>query len=373
MPNLPQTTKNRSATQVPSNPSSQLFSDKHIIQLLDQALLEGNEASYVQAFTALWDRAYAYASQQVHDPDEAQDLVQEAMLAVYRTTQNHRLTGSQIVGLVYAKLQGWQGVPGLINKHQAQYYQRLRMEQSLHSKPTRDGVVNEFSAAVSLPLRSQFRPISSPEQTQRRAIEAKIQSWRQKLTGVRNKAEYETLQAMLTYVEAALQHHDGSAATFKVVIGRFKRRWRIPPPVMAWFRLELGLKQEAALCKRLLRIYDLYLASGLKKTDLKRQRLADVIVALETEAKWLWYDPLDQQTLRALCRWLQEHLDQTDQDSIRLPSLLIQEETQLVLDQPLSRFLQEKLQLRQNTVRKRVDRVMDLLSTWGLMEDIKDE
>lgn len=362
--------------------SPQARTETAIAQHLDDALKRNDSGAFSEGFAALWEWTYHTALSCILDQEAAQDLAQEAIIEVYRVAQNRQLTGLQMIGLIQAKLRGWQGVPGLITKYRAENAGRRRMEISI-SEPV-GSLIEDRGLTIGDVLASPTPPpevaVERAEERQKRTeahlakVDTKIAEWKGRIPRVKNMAERETLQAILEYVETRRAGVAGDAETvFKVIVGTFKRRWSISPVVRDWFKAELNLKQDAAVRDRLLRVLDLLRRYGLDKPSAKAGEMEQAITALREEARWLWYEPTDQKTVQVLCHWFQLTLDSAKGDTVTLPALLVREQSQFMLDKGLSKYLQAKLGLRQNTVRKRVDRVLGILTDWGLVEVIKDE
>ena len=333
-----------------------------IAQHLDEALTQHDEQAFADGINRLWHWVYRLALAQIADDDEAQDLAQEVIIAVYQVAQRQVLSGEQIVGLARSKLAGWRRVPGLITKYQAEEAQRRRLKVSLAESADR--------AATSV-LDTEQQPI---DLAYRKDIETHLACWRGSLAQVKPQSERETLQVLLIYVEQ--RWTDWLTRTeypFTVSLGTFKRRWRVAPKALDWLKTRLKLKRDGAVRDRLLRVIDLLRLHGLDKPTLVKEDLRQAIDALHQEARWLWHVPIDRETVHVLCIWFETLFNAGESQVIVLEPLLQQEESQFVLDKSLSEYLQCALGLSQNAVRKRVDRIMPTLSEWGLLEVIKDE
>ncbi|MEM7031904.1 MAG: hypothetical protein AAF629_20285 [Chloroflexota bacterium] len=367
----------------PAQPSSSYTpSDREIALILDEGLTECDYTTFRQGMDALWHWAFDIVAQAITDPDAAQDITQDAMIEVYRVAQTQQISGEQLVGLTLSKLKGWNGVPGLITKYRAEVAGRHRLEISLDRPIIRaeDNATSTLEEILSILPDELEDKIADSETNQRQQalqnIDKKISTWKLHLADITRSAEKETLTALLAYVEmqrAAFDHQTDNPTDFKIILGHFKRTWVVDDIAEHWFKQVFKLKRTSAVRDRLWRVRDLLKQHGLDKTKIERETLLAATQALSEEAHWLWDSPTDQQTVKALCRWFQHHLKASTSTQIHLPRLLLQKQTQFVLDKSLSNYLQQHLNLRQNTVRKRIDRVSDMLTAWGLVEEIKDE
>ena len=367
----------------PDQPThTQITSDREIALLFDEGLSDCDYHIFRTAMDALWQWAFNIVTAAIPDPDAAQDITQDAMIEVYRVAQKQQLSGEQMVGLTLAKLKGWKGVPGLIAKHRAEVAGRHRLEISLDAPLRRKEDVSETTLEDVISISLETLEDSSTEihewqrQTYLHDIDLKIAAWKAHLANITKPTEQQTLTALLDYVEmgrATIDETSDDIIDFKIVLGRFKRAWLVSPQAETWFKTALNLKRTTAVRDRLWRVRDMLKQHGLDVPTIKRGHLAHATQALTDEATWLWDVPTDRQTMRALCRWFQHYLDKAQADNVELPPLLIQKQSQFVLDKTLSEHLQKQLGLRQNTVRKRVDRILDLLAEWDLVEELKDE
>lgn len=358
------------ADEVDVSVPTQRYSGTNIARMLDDALTKQNKAAFELAMSALWQWAHHMAVSKIRDRDTAQDMVQDAIIDVYRVSQQRQLTGAEMVGLTQAKLAGWRNVPGLVTKYRAAAAERHRREISIFA-PLSNGTQPTLEIAASPPNEATVLPSQRAHLAQ---VDALIKQWRHQLSHIANNAERETLQAILTYVETCRADFDPMTdEKFRVIVGSFKRRWHVSPDVLDWLKAALTLKREAAIRDRLLRVRDLLHQYGLNRSSIRKMDLADAITSLQDEAKYLWREPTDRKTLQVVCHWFQLIIDNTPDDEIALQPLLIRKDSQFMLDKRLSAYLQLTLGLRQNTVRKRIDRVLNTLTAWGVLEDIKDE
>jgi hypothetical protein len=91
----------------------------------------------------------------------------------------------------------------------------------------------------------------------------------------------------------------------------------------------------------------------------------------------MWTEPTDRDTIRALCDWFDGELTAAAREKpdqiLTLPHPLVTSDGQFLISPRLSRYLQDRMNMSQNSVRRRLDRVMGLLEEWGFVEVSKDE
>lgn len=321
----------------------------------------------------------------VKDWDDAYDLATEMIMVVYRRTQTKEMTGAHIVNLARSVLEGstsmkQKRIPGLIEKYQAESFRRGRLEISL-SDPVAGGrdVGEDSDLTVG-------DTIANPGPTPEEVVEeqsrqdlhlatayTQIADWEKRIPEIGDTTKQETLSALLTHIKrlrsTVTMDQDND---FRIPLLHFTAVWTTRPEVCQWFKEELKLKHDASVTKRLLRVADLWRPWALdQKTPHTRAHLEAAVARLRYEAKMsLWDHHTDRQTVKAICDWVEFYLDEI---LTALPPLLIQKQQKFMLDPDVSRFLQGALNLNQNAVRQRVNRVLDILVGWRFLETIRDE